>query len=113
MPPTRPTTEDLLVEGLAATAVVLAERDEWDTDALRYLREMTAQVGGRTPEVFRTAAAAVTGMPLPPVESVEETERAEPMRRMLGVPSVEDRLTSALKGREWLLRLAEEHEDAI
>ncbi|CAA9275099.1 MAG: hypothetical protein AVDCRST_MAG76-3612 [uncultured Acidimicrobiales bacterium] len=113
MPPTRPTTEDLLVEGLAATAVVLAERDEWDTDALRYLREMTAQVGGRTPEVFRTAAAAVTGMPLPPVESVEETERAEPMRRMLGVPSVEDRLTSALKGREWLLRLAEEHEEAI
>jgi hypothetical protein len=109
----RPTTEDLLVEGLAATAVTLAERDEWDIDALRYLREMTAQVGGRTPEVFRAAAAAVTDMPLPPVESVEESERAEPLRRMLGVPSVEDRLSSALKGREWLLRLAEQHEEAL
>ena len=108
----RPTTEGLLVEGLAVTAVFLAERDEWDTDALRYLREMTAQVGGPTSAVFRAAATAVTGMPLPPVESVEETERAEPMRRILGVPSVEERLTSALKGREWLLRLAEEHEGA-
>ena len=99
-----------MIEGLAATAVALAERDEWEVDALRYLRDMTAQVSGRTPQVFRAAAAAITCMPLPPVESAEETERAAPMRRMLGVQCVEDQLTSALQGREWLLLLAEEIE---
>ena len=106
----RPPAESLMVEGLAATAVTLAERDEEEADALRYLRDMTAQVGGRTPRVFRAAAAAIADMPLPPPESAEETERAEPLRRMLGVPRVEDQLSAALKGREWLLRMAEELE---
>ena len=108
----RRTAEDLIVAGLATTAVALAERDEWETDSLRHLREMTAQVGGRTPEVFRAAAAAVADLPFPPVESAEETERAAPMRRILGVTDVEERLTAALKGREWLRRLAEELEGA-
>ena len=101
---------DRMIDGLAATAVALAERDECDPDALRYLRDMTAQVGGRTPQVFRGAAAAITSMPLPPIETAEETERARPMRRMLGVQDVEDQLAAALKGREWLLCLAQELE---
>lgn len=113
LPPRRPAAEDLVIEGLAVTAVALAERDEWEADVLRHLREMSAQVGGCTPQVFRAAADAVAGMPLPPLETAEETERAEPLRRMLGVAPVEDRLSAALKGREWLLRLAEELEGAV
>ena len=102
-----------MIKGLAATAVVLAERDECETHALVYLRNLSAQVGGRRPQVFRAAAAAITNMPLPPIESAEDTERARPLRRMLGVPTVEDQLAGALKGREWLLRLAEELEDDL
>lgn len=97
-----------VVEGLAATAVALAERDEREVTALGYLRDLSRQAGGRTPEVFRAAAATITNMPLPPVESAEETESARPMREMLGVQSVEDQLTAALRGRAWLLQLADE-----
>ena len=102
-----------MVAGLAATAVVLAERDEWESDALRYMREVSDQVGARSPQVFRAAAASIASMPFPPVETAEETERAEPMRRILGVQSVEDRLVAALRAREWLLRLAEELEEGV
>ena len=100
----------VVVEGLAATAVTLAERDEREANALGYLRDLAAQVGQRTPPVFRSAAAAITNMPQPPLESADETERARPLRQMLGVQSAEDKLAAALKGREWLLRLAAELE---
>jgi hypothetical protein len=49
-------------------------------------------------------------MPQPPLESAEETERALPIRKMLGVQSAEDQLAAALLAREWLTRLAEELE---
>ena len=75
LPPRRPAAEDLVIEGLAVTAVAPAERDEWEADSLRHLREMPAQVGGCTPQVSR-AADAVAGMPLPPLETAEETDRA-------------------------------------
>lgn len=97
-----------MVVGLAATAVTLAERDERELSALAYLRDLTEQVGGGTSQVFRAAAAAITAMPLPPLESAEETERARPMREMLGVLSVEDQISAALRGRAWLVQLAEE-----
>ncbi len=100
----------VVIEGLAVTAVTLAERDERETTALAYLRDLSEQAGGRTAQVFRLAAAAITDMAQPPLESAEETERARPMREMLGVQSVEDQLTAALRGREWLLWLAEELE---
>lgn len=106
--PSEPDAERVVIEGLAATAVTLAERDERESTALAYLRDLSAQVGGGTPQVFRAAAAAITGMPQPPLESAEETERARPLRRMLGVQDVEDQLMAALRGREWLLRLADE-----
>ncbi len=100
----------MLADGLAATAVTLAERDERETNALGYLRDLAAQMGHRTSPVFRAAAAAITNMPQPPLESADETERARPMRQVLGVQSAEDKLAAALKGREWLLRLADELE---
>ena len=98
----------VVVEGLVATAMTLAERDERDTNALGYLRDLADQVGLRTPPVFRAAAVAITEMPQPPLESADETERARPMRQMLGVQSAEDKLAAALRAREWLLRLADE-----
>lgn len=100
----------VVVEGLALTAVTLAERHERETTALGYLRDLSDQVGGRTAEVFRMAAAAITRMPQPPLESAEETERALPMRKVRGVQSAEDQLAAALLGREWLTRLADELE---
>ncbi len=98
----------VVVEGLVATALTLAERDERDGNALGYLRDLSDQVGLRTPAVFRAAAAAITQMPQPPLESADATERARPMREMLGVQSAEDKLAAALRAREWLLRLADE-----
>lgn len=100
----------VVIEGLVATAVALAERHEREVTALGYLRDLSAQVGGCTAEVFLEAAAAITRMPQPPLESAEETERALPMRTMLGVQSAEDQLSAALLGREWLMRLADELE---
>jgi len=100
----------IVVEGLAATAVTLAERHERESTALGYLRDLAEQVGGRTAQVFREAADAVTQMPQPPLESAEETERERPMRTIRGEPSAEDLLAAALLGREWLTRLAEELE---
>jgi len=99
-----------IVDGLAATAVALAERHERETSALGYLRDLAEQVGARTAQSFRDAATAITRMPQPPLESAEETERALPMRRTLGVQSAEDQLAAALLGREWLTRLADELE---
>ena len=112
MPPKPPASVDVMIEGLAATAVYLAEREELEVDALPYLRAMSTQVGGRSPQVFRGAADAITRMPLPPVESAEETERARPMRQVLGVPDVEGQLAAALTSREWLLKLAEELDES-
>jgi len=100
----------VIVDGLAATAITLAERYEREATALGYLRDLAEQVGARSVSVFREAAAAITGMPQPPLETAEETELALPMRRARGVQSAEDQLAAALLGREWLSRLADELE---
>jgi len=100
----------IIVDGLAATAVALAERHERESNALGYLRDLAAQVGARRAQVYRQAADAITQMPQPPLESAEETEEALAMRTTLGVQSAEDKLAAALLGREWLTRLAEELE---
>ena len=100
--------KQVVIDGLVATALTLAERHESETTALRYLRDLSEQVGGRTVQVFREAADAITRMPQPPLESAEETERALPLRTTLGVQSAEDQLSAALLGREWLTRLADE-----
>jgi hypothetical protein len=100
----------VIVDGLVATALALAERREREATALGYLRDLAEQVGVRTARVFREAADAITRMPQPPLESAEETERALPMRRARGVQSAEDQLAAALLGREWLSRVADELE---
>ena len=100
----------ILVDGLAATAVALAERHERESNALGYLRDLAEQMGARNAPVYRDAVAAITRMPQPPLESAEETEAALALRATLGVPSAEDKLAAALLGREWLTRLAEELE---
>ena len=100
--------EAVVVRGLAFTAVALAERHQAEGTALLNLREFAEQMGACTAPVFRAAAAAVADLPLPPLESAEETERARQERQRRGVPSAEDRLSAALQGREWLVRLADE-----
>lgn len=100
----------VVVDGLVETAVTLAERHERDDTALRHLRDLAEQVGSSSADVFREAADAITRLPLPPLESAEETARLLPLRRMRGEQTVEERLAAALAGREWLTRLAEEME---
>ncbi len=102
----------VLIDGLVATALTLAERHERESTALSYLRDLSEQIGGRTAEVFRQAADAITQMPQPPLETAEETEQALAMRTTLGVQSAEDQLAAALLGREWLTRLADELDPA-
>lgn len=104
------TDEELrgIVDGLVATAMTLAERKEPESNALAYLRDLSAQAGGRTALVFREAANGITNLPQPPLESAEETERSRAARQASGIPSAEDQLAAALLAREWLTRLAEE-----
>jgi len=100
----------IIVDGLAVTAVALAERHEREATALVYLRDLAEQMGVCNVRAFREAATAITRMPQPPLESAEETELALEMRTTLGVFSAEDQLAAALLGREWLTRLADDLE---
>lgn len=100
----------VIIDGLVATAIALAERHEREHTALGYLRDLAEQAGALGADAFREAATAITQMPQPPLESAEETERALPLRAMLGVQSAEDQLAAALLAREWLVRLADELE---
>lgn len=98
----------VVIDGLVATAIALADRDSFDATSLTYLRDLAMQMGHHHAQVYRDAAAAITAMPQPPMESAEETEKAREMRTTLGIQSAEQQLSAALVGREWLTQLADQ-----
>jgi hypothetical protein len=95
-----------LVEGIGAAAVTLAEMGESEGEARSRLVALLNQVGVTDAEIVRDAAAAIGTFPQPIDETLEEIERARPIRESLGVPSAEYELEAALRAREWLQRLA-------
>lgn len=96
-----------IVEGLAATAVAAAEMGESDDAICAQLAAWLTTLRVDDPvAVVRAAAQAVGGMPQPISESAAETERARPIREMLGVQSADEQLVAALRARECLERLA-------
>ena len=96
----------VVVDGVAAAAIYFAEMGYPEDVARGWLLARLQQVGATDAEVVRDAAESVARQPQPVEESAEETERARPIREMLGVTSAEDRLSAALTAREWLERLA-------
>lgn len=96
-----------VIEGLAAIATSLAEAGMPEPDAHAQLVAWIERLGVDAATV-RAAAAEVARQPQPLEETAEETERARPIREMLGVTSAEDQLIAALRAREWLEQLADE-----
>ncbi|MDQ2729677.1 MAG: hypothetical protein M3Y91_17850 [Actinomycetota bacterium] len=87
-------------------AVTLAEMETAPSPALIQLENM-AVTFGMTADDVRAAAVTIASFPQPQEESVEHTERARPIREMLGVTSAHDQLAAAITGRAWLEQLAD------
>ncbi len=98
----------MIVEGIAAFAISLAEMGTDEEAARSQLVGMMVGVHEIDPELLREAAAAVSAFPQPLDESPEEIERARPIREMLGVRSASEELEAVLRAREWLQRLADD-----
>lgn len=103
----------IIVEGLAAHAVALAEMgaDEADVHA-RLIAELHRLSVADPVAVLREAAAAVTAGPQPLDETADELERARPIRELLGVTDPAQQLAATLRAREWVQRLADELDTA-
>lgn len=96
-----------IVEHLAVLAVALAEDGTRESEALSQLGTFLQRFAVSDVSIIREAAAAVLSLPQPIDETLEETERANPIRELFGVPSAQSQLTATLTGRVWLEKLAE------
>jgi hypothetical protein len=98
----------IIIDCLAVRAVALVETGATEREAhAELIIDLTRLGVVDVVAVVREAADAVTRLPQPADESVEEIERARPVRVLLGVPSAIQELEAALRGKEWLERLAE------
>lgn len=97
----------IIIEGLAAWAESGFAMG-WTRERVRDNVLEQWERTGRLPGAFAAAAEAVANGPQPLLESAEETERARPIREMLGVQPAEEILVAALEGRELLKELAAE-----
>lgn len=96
----------VIVEGLGALAVSLAEMGVDEDVARAQLVAMMGRVHEFKPDVLREAAQAISSFPQPLEESADELERTRAIREMFGVPSASEELEASLRAREWLERLA-------
>ncbi len=98
----------IIVEGLAAHAVTLAELGADEADVHRKLIGKLHRLGFTDlPAVLKDAAAAIGAGPQPVDETADERERARPIRDLLGVPDATEQLSATLRAREWVERLAD------
>lgn len=98
----------VIAEGLAAYATTYFEMGD-AADVVRTKLIAQWKRLGSPAGAFRAAATTVTKQPQPLVESAETTERSRAIREYLGVTSAETQLVAALKARELLQDLADEH----
>lgn len=98
----------VLVEGLAAVAISLAEMGTGPDDARSQLLGWLQCQSLHPPDVtvVRDAAAVVGRFPQPVDEPAEVIERSQHIRQLLGVPSAGEQLAAQLVAREWLQQFA-------
>jgi hypothetical protein len=105
---------EMIVEGMAAIAVTLAEMGHGEEDTrqqvVSYLVERLRIDETDLVPVIREAATAIQTFPQPTNEPAEQLERGRPVRQMLGLPEPAEELEAMLRAREWLERLATELE---
>lgn len=99
-------TNRMVAEGVASLAYGLSGMGEAsDDEAHDTLVIGMTQKGVLTPEVARYAANFLRRL-LPPDETVEEIERAAPIRDMLGVTSAAEDMAVTLRACAWLDEIA-------
>lgn len=98
----------VIVEGIAAIAVSVAEMGGSEDDMRAAVADMLPKLGELRPDVVNAAAAVIARFPQPLDESPEEIEAARPIRQRLGLPDASDELAASLRAREWLQRMAED-----
>jgi hypothetical protein len=96
------------LEGLAATAVTVAEMGGSDVEIVQTVRAQMSALGMATVQVVREVIATVAQLPQPPDESADVRERRRPIEDMLGVASPEAQLASAMRARAVLEAFAEQ-----
>jgi hypothetical protein len=102
-----------ILQGIAAFANGVCEMGATDNEAKTAISSQLSQLfvePGDAPTLLREASDALRCFPQPPVESAEETERARPIREMLGVTSATDQLAATLRACELLRQMADEIE---
>jgi hypothetical protein len=97
----------VIVEGLAVIAQTIFEMGGGPVQARETLVQTWTRLGSAS-GVFLAAANAMKDLPQPLEESAERTDRAQPVRTMLGVTSASESLTASLQAREVLEQLARE-----
>lgn len=105
--PLGPEADRLFAEQLAMMASTYFEMgkpvEEIRSACIEFWRYVHSPAG-----MFTTAAELMGGLPQPLGESAEKSERMEPIRKSLGMPSVGDQLAAMLAAWELLEELGRE-----
>lgn len=106
----------VITEGLAAFASSFCETGLTDDEVKAGIERQCLALHLDAEDVLtllREAAEALRHLPQPIYESAEDTERARPIRVMLGVTSAEDQLAATLRAGELLQQMADEIEERL
>ena len=98
----------IIVEGLAAVAVALAEMGATEAEMQEALERTGALRRPRHAAVLGDVVAAISALPQPLDEPADELERAQPLRDLLGLASLAEELAATLHAREWVQHLADD-----
>ncbi len=97
----------VIVDGLAALAVSIAEMGGTESDARLTIIGQMERLRVEDPGLLREAANAIAEHPQPLDEPAATLERREAMYQALGLPTASDQLAASLAAREWLTNLAD------
>lgn len=99
----------VIVEGLAASAVTLAEMGATEADARNKLLDWLMALRVTDPAaILYDAAVQIGASPQPLGEPADKFDRAQRIRDLLGLKSPAEQLGAMLKAREWVQRLADD-----
>lgn len=99
----------MLIEGIAAKAVTLAEMGASEAEARATLIEDLKRTGAGI-DIVRQAARKIRRLPQPVDEPADEAARTEFFREMVGATTPTQELEAQLRAQEWLQRLADDPE---
>ena len=99
---------------LAIVAISVAELAESDDEVQAEVANAMLRLrisDFEAPSVLRAAAASISDLPQPLMETAEETERRRPVRQMLGLQSADEQLAAMLRARQLLEQMADRLEE--